>query len=211
VKVYLEIIVVFFKMGCTTFGGGYAMLPVLERELIKKRGWVSMDEVMDYYTIAQITPGIIAVNVSTFVGYKQKGPLGGILATLCFVLPGVAFITAIAIFMQNFAEYPVVQHAFTGIRVAVGALVLNTVLKLLKGVFQDGKAIVIFLAAFSLSAAISASPVLLIAAAGIAGFFLYRPGRKNAAGSGSTPSGGEKPVDADDTERTGKPPRGEGQ
>jgi chromate transporter len=203
VKAYLELILVFLKMGCTTFGGGYAMLPVLERELIKKRGWITMEEVMDYYTIAQITPGIIAVNVSTFVGYKQKGPLGGILATLCFVLPGVALISVIAIFMRNFADHPVVQHAFTGVRVAVGALVLNTVLKLLKGVFKDSKATVIFLAAFVLSAAISASPVLLIAAAGIAGFFLYRPGR--TGGSGSTQMGmREKSVDAGSMEKTGR-------
>lgn len=201
-KAYLKIALVFLKMGCTTFGGGYAMLPVLERELIKKRGWLTMEDVMDYYTIAQITPGIIAVNVSTFVGYRQKGPLGGALATLCFVFPGVVLITAIAVFMQNFSEYPVVQHAFTGIRVAVGALVFDTVLKLIKGVFKDTRAVVIFLAVFALSALISASPVLLIAAAGIAGFFLYRPGRKN--GGGAAQSGAEeKPVDADAAEKTG--------
>jgi chromate transporter len=203
VKSYLEIIVVFLKMGCTTFGGGYAMLPVLERELIRKRGWITMEEVMDYYTIAQITPGIIAVNISTFVGCKQKGPLGGVLATLSFVLPGVALITAIAIFMENFAEYPLVQHAFTGIRVAVGALVLDTVLKLFKGVFKDIKAVVIFTAAFALSAVLSASPVLLVAAAGIAGFFLYRSGRK--AGSGSMqPAAGEKNANEDNAEKAGR-------
>jgi chromate transporter len=118
------------------------------------------------------------------------------------VLPGVALITAIAIFMQNFAEYPVVQHAFTGIRVAVGALVLDTVRKLLKGVFKDIKTIVIFLAAFALSAIISASPVLVIAAAGIAGFFLYRPQKKGDSGS-TPPAAGEKPVDAGAAKKTG--------
>ncbi|MDR0389862.1 MAG: chromate transporter [Spirochaetaceae bacterium] len=209
-KAYLELIIVFLKMGCTTFGGGYAMLPVIERELVKKRGWVAMEEVMDYYTIAQITPGVIAVNVSTFVGYKQRGPLGGLIATLCFVLPGVALITTIAIFMQNFAEYPVVQHAFTGIRVAVGALVLDTVRKLVKGVFKDIKATVIFLAAFALSVIASASPVLLVTAAGVAGFFLYRPTKKDISG-GKQPATEEKPVDAGGTEEAGISLHGEDQ
>jgi chromate transporter len=174
-KTYLELFFTFVKMGCITFGGGYAMVPILEREIINKKGWITMDEVMDYYTIAQITPGIIAVNVSTFIGYKQKGPLGGFLATVGFVLPGVCAISLIALCLQNFAAYPAVRHAFAGIRVAVGALILDTVAKLIKGVFKDKKAVVIFALAFALSAVWSANPVLLIVAAGIAGFFLYKP------------------------------------
>ncbi|MDR2392756.1 MAG: chromate transporter [Treponema sp.] len=174
-KAYIELLLTFSKIGCITFGGGYAMIPVLERELIQKKGWTTMEEVMDYYTIAQVTPGIIAVNTSTFIGFKRKGILGGIFATLGFVFPGVVLITAIALFLQNFADYPVVQHAFTGIRMAVGALILNTVLKLLKGVFKDRKALVIFILSFAISAVFSTNPVLLVIAAGIAGFFLYRP------------------------------------
>ena len=146
-----------------------------------------MEEVMDYYTIAQVTPGIIAVNTSTFIGFKRKGFLGGILTTLGFVFPGVLFITGIALFLQNFAEYPLVQHAFTGIRVAVGALILDTVLKLLKGVFKDGKALVIFILGFALSAAFNANPVLLVVAAGVAGFFLYRPPKGPASGGKGSP------------------------
>jgi chromate transporter len=175
VNAYRDLFLTFVKIGCITFGGGYAMIPVLERELIKKKGWATMDEVMDYYTLAQVTPGVIAVNVSTFIGFKLKGPLGGILATLGFVLPGISFITGIAFCLQNFADYPVVQHAFTGIRVAVGALIIDTVFKLLKGIFKDSKAIVIFILAFALSAVWSANPVLLVMAAGIAGVALYRP------------------------------------
>jgi chromate transporter len=186
-KEYLDLFLTFMKMGCLTFGGGYAMIPVLERELIKKRGWTTMDEVMDYYTIAQVTPGIIAVNVSTFVGFKRKGPLGGILTTLGFVFPGAFFILIIAVFLTNFADIPVVKHAFMGIRVAVGALILDTVIKLFKGVFKDFKAVIIFILAFCLSAVWSASPVLLIAAAGVAGFLLYRPKKpelpKNGGGA----------------------------
>jgi chromate transporter len=183
-KEYLDLFFTFMKMGCLTFGGGYAMIPVLERELIKKKGWITMDEVMDYYTIAQVTPGVIAVNVSTFIGFKRKGPLGGILTTLGFVSPGAFFILIIAFFLTNFADIPAVKHAFMGIRVAVGALILDTVIKLFKGVFKDFKAVIIFVLAFCLSAVWSASPVLLVAAAGMAGFLLYRPRKPELPGNG---------------------------
>ncbi|MDR3335291.1 MAG: chromate transporter [Treponema sp.] len=177
-KAYLELLLTFMKLGCITFGGGYAMVPVLDRELIRKKGWITMEEVMDYYTIGQITPGIIAVNVSTFIGYKRKGPLGGVLATVGFVFPGVCLITVIALFLTNFADIPAVQHAFKGIRVAVGGLILDTVIKLFKGVFKNAQAVIIFILAFALSTFWSASPVLLVAAAGVVGFFLYRPAKQ---------------------------------
>jgi chromate transporter len=172
---WFDLLWTFIKIGVMTFGGGYAMIPVLERELISKKGWTNLEEVMDYYTIAQVTPGIIAVNVSTFIGYKRKGPVGGVISTLGFLLPGVTLMAVISLFIKQFAEYPAVQHAFTGIRVAVGALILDTVIKLLKGVFKDKKAVVIFILGFALSAIFSASPVFIIAGAGAAGFFLYRP------------------------------------
>jgi chromate transporter len=173
-KEYLEIFLTFIKMGCVTFGGGYAMIPVVERELIKKKGWVTMDEVMDYYTIAQITPGIIAVNLSTFVGYKQKGPLGGVMATIGIILPGVSAAALIALFIRNFVHIPAVQHAFTGIRIAVGALILDTVIKMVKGIFTDIKALVLYAAAFALSAVWGISPVLIILGAGLIGLAVYR-------------------------------------
>ncbi|WP_010262257.1 chromate transporter [Treponema primitia] len=174
-KEYFDLLVTFLKLGVLTFGGGYAMIPVVERELIKKKGWTTMDEVMNYYTIAQVTPGIIAVNLSTFIGYKQKGPLGGVLATIGFVLPGVVFISSIAICLSNFADLPVVQHAFTGIRVAVGALILDTVIKMVKGVFKNWKSLVIYIIAFVLSFVWSVSPVLLVIAAGLLGLLVFRP------------------------------------
>ncbi|MDR1024554.1 MAG: chromate transporter [Treponema sp.] len=173
-KEYWELFVVFLKMGVLTFGGGYAMIPVVERELINKKQWINMDEVMDYYTIAQITPGVIAVNLSTFVGCKRKGPLGGFLATLAFVLPGLSFITAIAIFLANFADLPAVKHAFTGIRVAVCALILDTVIKLVRQVFRDKKSVVISIIVFALSAVWSVSPMLLIIASGLLGLLVFR-------------------------------------
>ena len=183
-KGLLELFFIFFRIGCTTFGGGYAILPVLDRELIQHKGWVSMEEVMNYYTIGQVTPGIIAVNVSTFIGYKQKGAVGGFIATLGFISPSLILIILAALFLQNFAHIPLAQHAFRGIRVAVSALIAHTIIKLIKGFYKDMKALAIFSAALVLSAVFSASPVLLVSAAGVAGFLLYRP--KNS-GPADTP------------------------
>ncbi|MDR0655419.1 MAG: chromate transporter [Treponema sp.] len=173
-----DLFVTFFRVGIMTFGGGYAIIPVVERELIERKNWVSMEEVMDYYTIAQITPGVIAVNLSTFVGAKRRGIPGGIAATLGFIFPGLTFMILVSIFIQRFAEYPVVRHAFAGIRLAVCALILDTVLKLFRGVFKGRLSVAIFIIALGLSAFVSASPVPIILAAGLAGFFLKRPAKK---------------------------------
>ena len=102
----------FATVGVTTFGGGYAMLPALQREVVEKRGWATEEEVMDWYAIGQCTPGVIAVNTATFVGQKQKGVLGGIAATLGVVFPSLVIITIIAAFIRNFADLPAVQNAF---------------------------------------------------------------------------------------------------
>ena len=117
-KLYLT----FFKIGAITFGGGYAMLPILERELIEKKHWTTNEDLLDYYAISQVTPGVIAVNVSTFVGYKQKGILGGIFATAGIVSPSIIIITLIALFISNFQDIVWVQKALAGINVAVAAL-----------------------------------------------------------------------------------------
>ncbi|MFP3090562.1 chromate transporter [Treponema sp. TIM-1] len=180
-KEYLDLLWTFFKMGCLTFGGGYAMLPVIERELVRHKGWATMDEVMDYYAIGQVTPGIIAVNVSTFIGCKKKGILGGIVTTLGFVLPSLIIITVIAAGLQNFSESEVVQHALKGIRVAVGALILDAVRKLFKGAVKDFKALALCLVVFGLSAFFKISPVPMVISAGLAGFLLYRPRNKRPA------------------------------
>jgi chromate transporter len=200
-KEYLDLIWTFIKIGATTFGGGYAMVPVLDRELIRGKGWITMEEVMDYYTIAQITPGIVAVNVSTFVGYKRKGFPGGVIATAGFILPGITLMIIISLFISRFAEYPVVQHAFAGIRVAVGALIVNTVLKLVQGFFKDLKSVAIFVMAFALSALLGTSPVYVILGAGLLGWLLYRPKKP----PGQNP---EKSCEArkDDVENNGEGP-----
>jgi chromate transporter len=157
------------------------MLPVLQRELIKKRNWISMEEVMDYFAIAQITPGIIAVNVATFVGYKRKGFIGGIIATMGLVLPGICLMIIVSVFIRQFAEYEVVTKAFTGIRIAVCALIIDALIKLFKGVIQNYKSVIILVCVFILSLVFSQSPVLLILGSALAGFIFFRPvsGYKN--------------------------------
>ena len=150
------------------------MIPVVERELIKKKGWIDMEEVINYYAVSQVTPGVIGVNLSTFVGCKLKGPAGGILATMGFVLPGMVLVAAAALCLDRFADLPAAQHAFAGIRVAVGALILDTVIKLIKGVFKNWRSLVIYGAVFALSFVWGVSPALLVAASGLAGLLAFR-------------------------------------
>jgi chromate transporter len=180
---YLELLWAFIVIGSTTFGGGYVIVPVLERELIKKRGWITMDEVLDFYTIAQITPGVIAVNIATFVGCKRKGILGGIASTIGFVLPGVSLMLLVSMFVRHFAEYPIVQRALAGIRIAVCALILDMTIKLFKGFWKNYRAVTLFIIAFTLSAVLSVSPVYIILGAGLAGFLFFPAMQKSSAES----------------------------
>ena len=128
---------VFFKMGIVNFGGGYALLPLLQKELVDKRGWATNEEITDYYAIGQCTPGAIAVNVSTFIGYKIKGVLGGIVSTLGFVSPAFIIIFVIATVLNQFADYWFVQSAFKAIRVCVFILILSAIIKLSKKSIVD--------------------------------------------------------------------------
>lgn len=164
----------FAVIGVTTFGGGYAMLPALQREVVEKRGWATDEEVMDWYAIGQCTPGVIAVNTATFVGQKQKGALGGIVATLGVVFPSLVIITIIAAFIRNFADLPAVQNAFAGIRACVCVLILNAVVKLWKKSVVDWKAFLIFAVVFLGSVFFDLSPVLYVLAAALAGVVIKR-------------------------------------
>lgn len=164
--------ITFAVVGVTTFGGGYAMLPALQREVVEKRRWATDEEVMDWYAIGQCTPGVIAVNTATFVGQKLAGVLGGIFATLGVVFPSLVIITIIAAFIQNFAHLPAVQSAFAGIRVCVCVLILNAVVKLWKKSVIDWKTLLIFIAVFACSVFLSISPVIYVLAAAIAGIIV---------------------------------------
>lgn len=129
---YMKIFVSFFKIGLFTFGGGYAMMPLFRQELIDKHKYVTEDELIDYYSIGQCTPGVIAVNVATFTGYKIKRVKGAILATIAIVLPSLMIIMALASVLNVLADNEIVAHAFAGIRLGVIALILNEVVKMSK-------------------------------------------------------------------------------
>ena len=144
-KELLQLYWIFFKIGATTFGGGYAMLPMLQREIVEKKHWATEEELLDYFAVGQCTPGIIAVNTATFVGCKHKGLAGGILASLGIVSPSLIIITIIAAVLENFAHIPAVQNAFAGIRVAVCVLILNSVVKLYKKAVKDKLTLLVFL------------------------------------------------------------------
>ena len=169
----------FAKIGGFTFGGGLAMLPMMQREIVERHNWATQDELIDYYAIGQCTPGIIAVNVATFIGYKRKGLPGGIFATLGVVAPSVVIITVIAACIANFQDVPVVQWAFDGIRPAVAALVLNAVLQVGKKSITDIFTVLIFLAVAALSFFTSVSPAVFVLISGVLGILL-KGGRRHA-------------------------------
>ncbi len=141
----------FFRIGLFTFGGGYAMLPLIQKEIVEKEKWATEEEIMDYFAMGQCTPGVIAVNTATFVGYKVKGYIGGIVATIGVIVPSIIIITIIASFLRQFEDIKAVQYAFNGIRVAVCALVLNAVIKFWKSGIKDAIGIIIFMSAFIIS------------------------------------------------------------
>jgi chromate transporter len=163
---------VFAQVGVTTFGGGYAMLSILQREIVEKRHWASEEELMDYYAIGQCTPGVIAINTATFIGSKLYGISGGIVATLGVIFPSILIITAIAVFLVNFASLAVVKHAFNGIRACVTILIFDSVIKLGKKSLKDNICWVIFFAVLAFALFTDVPTVLLIVLAGVAGYFV---------------------------------------
>jgi chromate transporter len=122
----------FAKIGLFTFGGGYAMIPLIENSCVEKKGWITHDEMMNVTVIAESTPGPIAINCATFVGYKQKGLIGAIAATIGMVLPSFCIIFLISMFLDNFLEIAWIAHAFMGIKIAVGILILDAAIKMIR-------------------------------------------------------------------------------
>lgn len=169
-----ELFLVFFKMGSFTFGGGYAMLPIIQEEIVNKRSWATDEEILDYYAIGQSTPGIIAVNTATFIGYNRIGIIGGIIATLGVVSPSIVLITIIATFFKNFQNYVLVQHAFGGIRVVVAALIFNAVLKMYKDSVKDWLGILLFITSFLLLVFLDITPILVIVVSALIGIIRFR-------------------------------------
>jgi len=179
-NILLDLFLTFAKVGVMTFGGGYAMLPILQREVVDGKGWATEEELMDYYAIGQCTPGIIAVNTATFIGQKYKSYPGAIAATLGVVFPSVVIISLLAGVIEAFSHIVWVQHAFGGIRVCVCVLIANAVVKLYKKAVVDKATAVIFLLVALGSLLTPVSPVIFVVLAAVAGILLKNWGGKTA-------------------------------
>ena len=131
-NILLDLFLTFAKVGLFTFGGGYAMISLIENSCVEKKGWFTHDEMMNVTVIAESTPGPIAINCATFVGYKQKGLIGAIAATIGMVLPSFSIIFLISMFLDNFLEIAWIAHAFMGVKIAVGILILDAAIKMIR-------------------------------------------------------------------------------
>jgi chromate transporter len=188
---FLELYLAFVKIGTFTFGGGLAMMPIMQRELIEKRGWLTDEELIDYFAIGQSTPGIIAVNVATFVGYKRLGVLGGIIGTLGVVTPSWVIIMILAGAISSVDKYPVAQKALKGINVAVAALLTSVIVKFSKKTIKSVWNAVLMLTAFALIYFFKVQSVWIIIASLVIGCLITMYKQKKAA----------KAVEASDTEK----------
>ena len=183
--ILIDLYLTFTKIGGMMFGGGYAMLPILQREIVDNKKWATSEQLTDYYAVGQCTPGVIAVNTATFIGAKQAGIAGGIVATLGVVTIPAVLILIIAAFLSSFMDSVIVAHAFNGIRACVTALILVSVIKLFKGAVKDWPTRIIYIAVLALAAAGNflaapenlayvwntiTSPVFLVVISGISGF-----------------------------------------
>lgn len=171
-RILVQLFFSFMRIGGFTFGGGYAMLPLIQREIVDRQQWATEEEVIDYFTISQITPGVIAVNTATFIGYKKAGIIGGIAATLGVIFPSVVIINIIVAFLSNFADLPMVIHAFNGIRACVCVLILIAVYNMAKKSVVDIFSAIIFVGIAILAFLKLTSPVILVLGAGLFGIII---------------------------------------
>ena len=198
--ILIDLYLTFTKIGGMMFGGGYAMLPILQREIVENKKWATAEQLTDYYAVGQCTPGVIAINTATFIGAQQAGIAGGIAATLGVVTIPAVLILIIAAFLSSFMDSVIVAHAFSGIRACVTALILASVIKLFKGSVKDWPTRFIYLAVLALAAAGNfmaaperlariwetiTSPVFLVIISGAAGLVIRSIQR-------SVKGGGEK-------------------
>ena len=173
-----ELYISFFRIGILTFGGGLAMLPMLKYELVEKKNWITEEDLLDCYAIGQCTPGIIAVNTSTYVGYKRKGVMGGIVSTMGMITPSIVIITLVAICLQAFIENIWVQHALMGVRAVVCALMLNTVVTLAKKSLKNAFCFAVCAVAFLLAMFVDIPTVCIVILAAVVGILVYAVGGK---------------------------------
>lgn len=172
-NIYLDLYLTFAKIGSLTFGGGIAMLPMMQSELIDKKHWTTENEILDYYAVGQSTPGIIAVNVATFVGFKEAGILGGIVATLGIITPSVLIITILANLIDSIDHYPNVQKALKGINVAVCALITDSTLNFAKKTSKDFVSILIMIVSFCLIFFFNLKSYIVILGAALIGIIVW--------------------------------------
>lgn len=195
--ILIDLYLTFTKVGSMMFGGGYAMLPILQREIVDNKKWATTGQLTDYYAVGQCTPGVIAVNTATFIGSQQAGIAGGVAATLGVVTVPTILILIIAAFLSSFMDSVIVVHAFNGIRACVTALILASVVKLFKGAVKDRPTRIIYITVLALAAAgnflaaperlarvweIITSPVFLVIISGIAGLAIRSVQRSKKGG-----------------------------
>ncbi len=178
-RVLFDLFFAFFRIGLFTFGGGYAMLPMIEREVVEKYNWCTKDDVLDIFSMSQCTPGVIAVNSATFIGNKIKGFWGAVVSTLGVILPSIIIISLIAGLIANFSHLPVVIHAFAGIRVAVAALIFNTCIKLIKSTVKTPQQIGVTLGAFLTVTFLDVSPIIIVLVCALYGLFFMGVPKKD--------------------------------
>lgn len=173
-KTLWELFSTFAAVGVMTFGGGYAMLPILQREVVEKRHWATEEELTDYFAIGQCTPGVIAVNTATFIGHKKCGVIGGIVATLGVVFPSVVILCVLASVLTAWSELAIVKNAFAAVRVCVCVLIFNAVLKLWKSAVRDVWTLLLFLVVLAGTILTDISPVWFVLSSALCGLALAR-------------------------------------
>lgn len=173
-KELINLFLTFAKIGGFTFGGGYAMLPMLKKEVVESKHWATEEELLDYYVVGQCTPGVIAINTSTFIGYKIKGIFGGIAATLGMVFPSIVIITVIALFLKNFADIEIVKYAFAGIRVCVSVLIFDATVSIGRKSINSIFSAIIFAVIALISFFTDISAIILVISSAVAGIILSK-------------------------------------
>ena len=171
-NILLDLFLTFMRIGAFTFGGGYAMLSLIQKEVVDNKKWASEEEVLDYYAVAQCTPGVIAVNTATFIGHKKGGIPGAIVATLGVILPSLVIIIVIASVLTAFMEYKIVSHIFGGIRACVAVLIINAVITMGKKALIDKLCVLIGVVSLAVSVIFpSVSPIFIVIGAAVVGIF----------------------------------------
>lgn len=170
----LELFFVFFRISALTIGGGYVMFPIMKREVVDSRGWITHEELVDYYAMGQSVPGIIAINTSTLIGYRQRGLPGAVAAVLGIIAPSLAVILLIAAFLTHHFDRPWVQKAFAGVRAAVVALIGMAVWQVGTRAVRSWTAALLMVASFLAIVLLNCTPVLPIVAGGLIGTLVFR-------------------------------------